>query len=114
MPTYHMVHEVKTGFYLSLNSMRGYPEESTQFGPYDTAEAARAVYEAERVEPYYDTAPGIYDWRPYSYRKVFRKDGPFEWVNELTEPQWTTPGCYGHGFRELVESSIQLSCIQQP
>ncbi len=113
MPKYIITGEVITGWFLVLNPMRSNAENRAKFGPYETAEAAKAFHSAELVPAYSDTAPDSFNvGSNKTYRKSFRAGGPLEWMNPLTENELITPGAFGHGIFEFEISSREISCVE--
>lgn len=73
---------VEEKWFWLLNPMQSNTESRAEFGPYHSSEEAIAFLSAERVEPYSDTGPDVFNpGGDKTYRKCFRKDGPLEWFN---------------------------------
>ena len=90
------------GFMLALNPMQRNTENFESFGPFVTLEALRVFYDGEKVEMYQEEGPNCFDGGVKVYNKSFRKDGPLEWMNPLTEVEWITPSYFGHGVHEEI------------
>ncbi len=72
---------------LSLNPMRGKPEERIPVARAATKEALEQYMERERVPTYQDVGEHPNYPGPYTYQKVFRRGGPLEWYNFPFQPE---------------------------
>jgi hypothetical protein len=95
------------GYGLALQTMMGASEGGQQFGPFHSLEAARPFYDAEKVEPYDDEGPDLYEGGKKTYRKNFRKGGPLEWCNPFNDQiNWNCPegsvSPWGHGIHLVL------------
>ncbi len=94
---------------LALNPIRGQAEERTPVARADTREALERFLEREKVEPYDNIGDNInFPGQPYTYRKVFRKDGPLEWFNW---PMQSEP--VGNHFQEVPSEEFWMNTAQQ-
>ena len=87
---------------LHLNPMQQNTENYTQFGPFPTMEVLRAFYDNEKVEQYKEEGPDRFGGGTKIYVKSFRKGGPLEWYNPLSEAEWIAPSYHGHGVHEIL------------
>ena len=89
------------GYIWVLNPMMSNIENGTQFGPFETIEEAREFIENERVEPYQDEGPDMFNGGKMGkkYSKTFRKGGQLEWYNP---PHSEEPDHFGHGLHEVL------------
>ena len=109
--------EIEYNYVLLLNPMTGNTENCVEFGPFPTVEAARAFYDAEKVELYEDMGPDFFSTvggTEKKYRKTFRKGGPLEWVNPIPDMYWTQPDPhYNHGLHEIVARVFNVERMYQ-
>lgn len=72
-------------FVLQLNRMTGNSDHYERVARASTREELEAFLSAERVTPYADPGENLFDGRPTTWRKSFRKGGPLEWFNDVTD-----------------------------
>lgn len=94
--------EVDISYYLVLNPMTGRVQEQSPTGPFSSKEEAITFYNNEKVEPYDDEGPDCFNGGTKNYRKAFRKGGPLEWCNPLSDDELQAPGIHGHGIHEKI------------
>jgi hypothetical protein len=99
MALYHITGTAEIGYWLALNLMRDRLENITLFGPYDTKEAALAYHDGElAAEPWDDVQEGAgHIGYAKTWRKVFKKGSPLEWMNPLHQAEREEPGFHQHG-----------------
>ena len=115
MPRYLVTGVEETGVLLVLNPMRVTPESRASFGIYPNKQAALAFYNSELAsQPYSEEVPSGYSGDALTYRKVFKKGGPLEWMNPLSESEMKSPSGLGHGFHEIVVGFTEQSRVELP
>lgn len=95
---------IDTKYYLVLNNITGNTESGTEFGSFETEEEAIAFYTNELCPVYGEPGESLFDGRPTTWMKSFKKDGPLEWFNPLPTHEGKvcfTPGYHGHGIHEV-------------
>lgn len=97
------------GFNLVLNPMQGNIEGYKRFGVFLTREEAIAFYQAEVVESYRESGPSTFGPGDKTYLKHFRKGGPLEWFNPLTEAEFEQQNSFGHGLEEVLIQVTQIN-----
>lgn len=111
MPIYKITGEGYYKYRLLLNPMMGGVEQCVEILTAETMAEIKAFYDSQLVEPYSDEGPDCYQFgstpQTKTYHKSFRKGGPLEWYNPLSNPQWDNEEGFrdqwGHGVHFYVE-----------
>ncbi len=112
MATFNVKAIVEFEYILVLNPMMSNIENGVPFY-FSTPEDAKRFYDNEKVEPYSEEGPDLFDGGRKTYYKNFRKGGPLEMLNPLMEGEWENPNHYGHGLHEAIKSITGLEKLDK-
>jgi len=106
--------EVELEYFLALNSMIANTEQLTPFGPFPSREDALAFYDAEKVEPYTEPGENGFTGLPTTWGKTFRKGGPLEWMNPLTDTEReAAEPPFGRGVHERLGRTYNVQILNR-
>ena len=98
---------------LVMNMMRNRTESATEVAKFESKEAAIAFIESEKVPAYIDPGPGEFDQGTVNFNKGFRKGGPLEWFNQLSDSEIQEPNRWGHGIHRVITLLDEPEIIRQ-